>query len=303
MKEPFQNEPLRDFSSEPARKAMLDALAQVKKNMGAEYDLRIGGERLQAEGKLRSVNPCRPTEVVGVHQQASLEMAARAVEVADEKFRSWQYTPPEKRSQYLFDAAQVMRRRRHELGAWMVYEVGKSWVEADADVAEAIDFLEFYGRENLRLAEPQPVVPLAGEENELHYIPLGVTVVIPPWNFPLAILAGMTSAAIVAGNTVVLKPSSDSPTIGYKFFEIMEEVGLPDGVLNFVTGPGSTVGDFLVKHPRTRMVAFTGSREVGLGINEKAARTEPGQIWIKRVIAEMGGKDAIIVDSEADVDA
>jgi 1-pyrroline-5-carboxylate dehydrogenase len=282
---------------------MLDAIASIRRSLGTEYDLVIGGKRLKSDDKLRSINPARPSEVVGVFQRANVEMSATAVDVAYEKFQTWQHTPASERSDYLLKAAKVMRRRRHELSACMVFETGKSWVEADADTAEAIDFLEFYARENLRLAEPQPLIRIAGEENELRYIPLGVAVVVPPWNFPLAILAGMTSAAIVAGNTVVLKPSSDSPATGQKFFEVMEEVGLPAGVLNFVPGAGSSVGDTLVTHPKTRLIAFTGSKEVGLGINEKAAGISPGQIWIRRVIAEMGGKDVIIVDGEADFDA
>src|SRR5881296_4260758 len=180
----------------------------------------------------------------------------------------------------------------------MIYEVGKTWPEADADTAEAIDFLEFYAREAYRYAGEQPITRIESEDNELVYIPLGVGAVIPPWNFPLAIMAGMTGAAIVTGNTVVLKPSSDAPTIAYKFFELLEEAGLPAGVVNFMTGSGAEVGDVVVDHPQTRFVAFTGSMEVGLRINEEAAKAQPGQLWIKRVVAEMGGKDAIIVDRD-----
>jgi 1-pyrroline-5-carboxylate dehydrogenase len=185
----------------------------------------------------------------------------------------------------------------------MVYEVGKSWAEADGDVAETIDFLEFYGREALRLAEPQPVTKIAGEDNQLVYIPLGAGAVIPPWNFPMAIMAGMTSAAVVAGNTVVLKPSSDSPVIAAKFVEVMEEVGLPAGVINYVPGGGREVGNYLVEHPLTRFIAFTGSKEVGLHINREAATPRKGQIWIKRAVLEMGGKDSIVVDADCDLDA
>jgi 1-pyrroline-5-carboxylate dehydrogenase len=202
----------------------------------------------------------------------------------------------------LVKTAKVIRERKFYYSAWLVYEVGKSWAEADADVAETIDFAEFYAREMLRLDGPQPLTPVAGEKNYLRYIPLGVGVVIPPWNFPMAILAGMTLASIVAGNTVVMKPSSDSPAIAYKFFEVLEQVGMPPGVVNYLPCPGSTVGDVLVSHPRTRYVAFTGSKEVGLRINELAAKPAPGQIWIKRVVAEMGGKDSIIVDGEVDLD-
>ena len=185
----------------------------------------------------------------------------------------------------------------------MVFETAKTWAEADGDTAEAIDFLEFYGREMLRWAENQPITPSPmQEDNRLEYIPLGVGAIIPPWNFPLAIMVGMTTAAIVAGNTVVLKPSSDSPTIAAKFIEVLEEIELPAGVVNFVTGSADT-GEAMVTHPKTRFISFTGSKQVGLHINEQAAKTRDGQIWIKRVVAEMGGKDAIIVADDADLDS
>src|SRR5437016_9680451 len=196
-----------------------------------------------------------------------------------------------------------MRQRRLYYNAWMIYEVGKSWVEADADTAEAIDFMEFYAREMLRLAEDQPLVKLEGEDNKLVYIPLGVGAVIPPWNFPSAIMAGMTSAAFASGNTVVLKPASTSPMIGWQFMRILEDVGLPAGVVNFLTGSGSTIGDALVEDVRVRFIAFTGSRDVGLRINELAAKPKKGQRWLKRTILEMGGKDAVVVDETADIDA
>ncbi len=221
---------------------------------------------------------------------------------AQEAFKTWKDVCPLERARYLFKVAALMRARKHELSAWMVLEIGKSWVEADGDVAEAIDFAEFYGREMVRLSQPQPIVPYPGEENELKYIALGVGVVIPPWNFPLAILVGMTTAAIVSGNPVILKPSSDTPAIAYQFVQLMEEAGLPPGVLNFLPGPGASVGDYLITHAKTRFIAFTGSKEVGLRINELAAKTQPGQLWIKRVIAEMGGKDSIIVDKDVDID-
>ena len=195
-----------------------------------------------------------------------------------------------------------MRRRRFEVNAWMIFEIGKSWVEADADTAEAIDFLDFYGLEMLRYAAPQPITPVPGEKNALTYIPLGVGLSIPPWNFPMAILCGMTSAAWIAGNAVVLKPASITPMMGWLYMEIVREAGLPDGVVNFLSGPGGQVGNTLVQHPRTRFICFTGSKEVGLEINKEAATHRPGQIWIKRVVAEMGGKDSIIVDRETDLD-
>src|SRR5438094_2411000 len=300
----FRNEPLSDFRGNPEHaRRMKAALEEVKQELGRQYDLVIGGERIKTEEKLCSFDPSEKSQVVGAFSKATPELADRAIRTADEAFKSWSRTPAETRVQLLLDTTKILRERKYYFAGWMVYEVGKTWAEADADVAEAIDFCEFYSREMLRLAEPQPLTPVPGEKNYLRYIPLGVGVVIPPWNFPLAILAGLTSASIVAGNTVVLKPSSDSPTIGYKFFEALEKAGLPDGVVNFLPGPGSSVGDALVTHPRTRYVAFTGSKEVGLRINELAAKHVPGPIWVKRVIAEMGGKDSIVVDSETDLEA
>jgi 1-pyrroline-5-carboxylate dehydrogenase len=302
MKE-FANAPFLDFSKPENARAMRDALEKVRSQLGGEYDIVIGGERIKGTGTFRSTNPSRPSEVVGVHQSATPEIAKRAIEVAAETFLSWSRRPARERADYLFAAAEGIRRRRCEFSAWMVYEVGKTWPEADGDTAEAIDFLEFYGREMLRYAADQPLTRYPGEKNDLLYIPLGVGVVIPPWNFPLAIMVGMTSAAFVTGNTVVLKPASDSPTIAAKFVELLEEIGLPRGVVNFVTGEGGKIGQALVEHPKTRFVAFTGSMAVGLGINEAAAKAQPGQIWIKRVIAEMGGKDSIVVDEDADIDS
>jgi 1-pyrroline-5-carboxylate dehydrogenase len=299
----FKNEPLTDFSKPSNRKAMERALAAVRSAFGKEYPLVIGGEELRTPEKLNSYNPSKPQEVVGVFQKADTAAAERALQAAAESFEWWRWVDPKKRAAYLFKAARLMRRRKHEFSATMVYEVGKTWPEADADTAEAIDFLEFYGREMLRLAQPQPLVKIPTEKNELVYIPLGAGVIIPPWNFALAILTGMTSAAVVAGNTVVLKPSSDSPLTGWKFFELMREVGLPDGVINFVTGPGGSVGDTLVAHPKTRFVSFTGSREVGVHIYELASRVQSGQKWLKRVVAEMGGKDSIIIDDETDLES
>jgi 1-pyrroline-5-carboxylate dehydrogenase len=229
-------------------------------------------------------------------------LAAGAVESAHEAFQTWKNTPAQERAELLFRVAAILRERKHEFSAWMIFEVAKTWPEADGDTAEAIDFCEFYGREMLRYAGEQPLVKIPGEENELDYIPLGVGAVIPPWNFPLAIMAGMTAASVVTGNTVVLKPSSDAPTIAYKFFEILEEAGMPAGVVNFMTGSGAEVGDVVVDHTKTRYVAFTGSKEVGLRVNERAAKVHEGQIWIKRVVAEMGGKDAIVVADDANLD-
>ncbi|WP_018131576.1 L-glutamate gamma-semialdehyde dehydrogenase [Effusibacillus pohliae] len=298
----FRNEPFTNFADPANKQAMQAALAKVKSELGKEYPLVIGGEKIFTEKKVKSINPGNLDEVVGIQSQADRNLAEKAIQVALETFKTWQYVDPETRAGYLFKAAAVMRRRKFEFAAWMVYEVGKNWAEADADVAEAIDFMEFYGREMIRLGGPQPLVPLPGEDNRLYYIPLGVGIIIPPWNFPLAIMVGMTTAAIVAGNTVLLKPASTSPIIAAKFVELMEEIGLPPGVINFVPGSGSEIGDFLVEHPKTRFVSFTGSRDVGLRINERIAKTAEGQIWIKRLVAEMGGKDAVVVDASADIE-
>ena len=302
MSTEFRNETFTDFSKEENAQAMRTALEKVGAELGREYPLVIGGERIATDSKLDSFNPANRTQLVGRFNKATKELANRAVEKAYEAFQAWRHAHVEERAELLFRVAGIMRERRHELSAWMIYEVAKTWAEADADTAEAIDFCEFYGREMLRYAGEHPVFQVTGEESQLEYIPLGVGAVIPPWNFPLAIMAGMTVASVVTGNTVVLKPSSDAPTIAFKFFEILEEAGLPPGVVNFMTGSGAEVGDVVVDHPKTRYVAFTGSKEVGLRINERAAKVNEGQIWIKRVVAEMGGKDAIIVADDANLD-
>jgi 1-pyrroline-5-carboxylate dehydrogenase len=300
---PFTNEVVRTFSSAADIASMETALARVRGDFGRHYPPIVDGRELQTAAKTSSCNPANPEIVVGTVGSASLAQATDAIESAARTFESWKRVPTADRAAYLFRAAQLMRERRDDFNALLTYEVGKSWVEADADTAEAIDFLEFYAREALRLEHPAPLIPTAGEENRLSYIPLGVGIVIPPWNFAFAIMAGMTTAALVAGNTVVLKPSSDSPVIAGVFVNLLHEVGLPPGVVNFVPGSGREIGDPIVSHPKTRFIAFTGSKEVGLHINELAAKTAPGQIWIKRVIAEMGGKDSIVVAADADLDA
>jgi 1-pyrroline-5-carboxylate dehydrogenase len=299
----FKNEPVLDFSKELNRARQSEALALVQSQLGREYDLIIGAARLKSSKTFQSINPGNKSEVVGVFQSGTSEQAAHAVDVALHTFERWKKVPSQERADVLFRSAALLRARRFENNAWLILEAGKTWVEADADTAEAIDFCEFYGREALRYAGPQPLTKLEGEKGELRYIPLGVGAVIPPWNFPCAIMAGMTTAAVVTGNTVVLKPSSDSPGIAAFFMNILQEAGLPPGVVNFVTGGGSMVGNTLVEHPKIRFIAFTGSKEVGLHINEEAARPRPGQIWIKRVVAEMGGKDFIIVDEDANLDS
>jgi 1-pyrroline-5-carboxylate dehydrogenase len=298
----FRNEPYTDFSVPANRQAMMDALAKVRSEFGRAYRLRIGSEWISTGDLLVSVNPSNPRETVGVHHKATAELANRAVESAYAAFGAWSRRAAAERADLLLETARLLRSRKMEFDAWLVYEAGKTWVEAEADVSEAIDFCEYYAREMMRLASPPPVVQLPGEHDEMVYIPLGVGVVIPPWNFPLAILAGMTVAALVTGNTAVVKPSSETPTIAAKFAEVLLDAGFPESSFTLLTGSGASVGDVLVQHPKTRFVCFTGSRDVGLRINELAAKHQKGQFWIKRVIAEMGGKDAIIVDSEADVD-
>ena len=299
----FKNEQVLDFSQESNRTKQAGALALIQSQLEREHDLIIGGERLKASQTFASINPSRKSEVVGRFQSATPEQAIHAIEAARRTFEKWKGMPVRERADVLFRAAKILRARRFESNAWMIVEAGKTWIEADADTAEAIDFCEFYAREALRYAGPQPLTHFDREDNELRYIPLGVGAVIPPWNFPCAILAGMTAAALVSGNTVVLKPSSDTPAVAAFFIGVLEEAGLPPGVVNLVTGSGASVGNAIVEHPSTRFIAFTGSKSVGLHIAEEAARPRPGQIWIKRVIAEMGGKDFIFVDEDADLDA
>src|SRR5437660_1918325 len=299
---PFGNAPFTDFTKEENRRAQQEALEQVKSELGQTYPLIIGGKKITNEATFASVNPSQPDQVIGYFSKATVEQANEAVQAAAQAFESWKRIPAEERAGYLFAAADLLKQRRFYVNAWMIYEVGKSWPEADGDTAEAIDFLEFYAREMLRLAEPQPIIPAQGEHNQLVYIPLGVGVVIAPWNFPCGILVGMTSASIVTGNSVVLKPASTAATTGYQFIRILEEIGLPAGVVNFLTGSGSVVGDALVDNPQTRFVAFTGSRDVGLRIYERASKHQKGQRWLKRSVLEMGGKDAIVVDETADVE-
>lgn len=299
---PFKNEPVSNFSDKKTYQKQVEALETVRKKLGKTYELVINGKKVKTQEKLTSYNPSNKDEAVAYFYKGTKELADKAVKEAAKNFEMWKNVPAEDRAEILFRGAEVMRRRRFEINAWMIMEAGKNFAEADADTAEAIDFLEFYGREMLRYSSKQPITPYKGEKNELVYVPLGVGIVIPPWNFPFAILAGMSSAAIVTGNTVVLKPSSDTPMMGRLYYEIMEEAGLPAGVLNFLPGSGAEVGDTLVSHPMTRFVSFTGSMAVGTHINKLAAEVQPGQKWLKRVIAEMGGKDSIIVDSETDVD-
>jgi 1-pyrroline-5-carboxylate dehydrogenase len=299
---PFVNEPLTDFGIPAHRQAFEEALARCEARMGVEYPLVIAGQRITTGSWIESRNPSQHDQIVGRVARAGQAEAGRAVESASAAFPIWSSVPADERARIGLRAAAIMRRRRHELSATMVLEVGKSWVEADADTAEAIDFLEFYGRHAERLGGPQPLTPVPGAHNELRYLPIGVGVAIPPWNFPLAIATGLVASAVVTGNTVVFKPSSVAPVIGAAIVDVLEEAGVPAGVVNFVPGPGEAVGDYLVGHPEVRFINFTGSREVGVHINELAARVAPGQRWLKRVMAEMGGKDAIVVHASADVE-
>jgi 1-pyrroline-5-carboxylate dehydrogenase len=299
---PFVNEPLTDFTRPETARQMRAAIEKVRGQLGREYDLIIGGKRVQTKDKIKSLNPAKPSQIVGLHQKAGKEHVEPAMQAALAGFASWSRTSVEERAALLFSVGDLLRERKFEFCAWLVFEVSKNWAEADADIAETIDFCEYYAREALRLARTELPVQMRGERDTLLYIPLGVGAVIPPWNFPCAIMAGMTLASIVSGNTVILKPSSDSPTIAAQFVELLEECGMPEGVVNFCPGAGATFGNSVVAHPKTRYIAFTGSREVGLDINKSAATQAPGQVWIKRTILEMGGKDAIIVDADADVD-
>jgi 1-pyrroline-5-carboxylate dehydrogenase len=300
---PFENAPFTDFTKEENRRAQLEALEQVKSELGQTYPLIIGGKKITNEATFASVNPSQPDQIIGYFSKATVEQANEAVQAAAQAFESWKRVPAEERAGYLFAAADLLKQRRFLVNAWMIYEVGKSWPEADGDTAEAIDFMEFYAREMMRLADEQPLIHIDTEDSQLVYIPLGVGAVIPPWNFPAAIMVGMTSASFVTGNTVVLKPASTSPMIAWQFMRILEDIGLPAGVVNFLTGSGSTIGDALIENPQVRYIAFTGSRDVGLRINELAAKPRKGQKWIKRTILEMGGKDAVVVDETADLDA
>ncbi|TXK74679.1 L-glutamate gamma-semialdehyde dehydrogenase [Paenibacillus sp. N3.4] len=302
----FTNERFTNFALEENKLAMKRAIDKQKSEFGHEYPLYIGEEKVFTEARITSINPGNVDEVIGHVSKADQTLAERAMTAALQSFDSWKKFPARERAEYVLKAAALLRERKHEFSALMILESGKNYVEADVDTAEAIDFMEFYARESIRLSEvdeAKPLVKIAGEDNHISYIPLGVGIVIPPWNFPLAICVGMTIAAILAGNTVLLKPASATPVIAHKFVSLMEEVGLPAGVINFIPGNGAEIGDYLTTHPKTRFISFTGSKETGLRINKLAAETASGQRWIKRVVAEMGGKDGIVVDETADLDA
>ncbi|MCM3676742.1 MULTISPECIES: L-glutamate gamma-semialdehyde dehydrogenase [Peribacillus] len=298
----YKHEPFVDFTNEENKKAYQEALQTVEGYLGQDYPLYIGAEKVTTDEKIVSYNPADKQEVIGRVSKANRDLAEKAMQEAVTAFASWKKVKPEIRADVLFKAAAIIRRRKHEFSALLTKEAGKPWNEADADTAEAIDFLEFYARQMLTLKDGVPVQSRPGEFNRYDYIPLGVGIIISPWNFPFAIMAGTAVAAIVTGNTILLKPASTTPIVAAKFVEVMLEAGLPAGVLNFVPGSGAEVGDYLVDHPKTRFISFTGSRDVGLRIYKRASEVNEGQIWLKRVIAEMGGKDTIVVDKEADLE-
>jgi 1-pyrroline-5-carboxylate dehydrogenase len=299
----FKNEALTDFSDPAQRDAMQAALRDVAHEFDREWPLVIGGERVTTGAWIDSFDPCHKDRRVGRVARAGKAEAERALGAAWNAYPDWSRWHIAERARVLLEAAALLRRQKHLFSATMIYEAGKTWPEADADTAEAIDFLEYYAREALRLAQPLVLPRLSGEDNEMLYLPLGVGIVIPPWNFPMAITLGMTAASIVTGNSAILKPASVTPIIAARFVELLEQAGLPPGVVNFLPGGGAEIGDFLVGHPKTRFISFTGSREVGTHIYALAAQVQPGQRWLKRVVAEMGGKDAIVVDETADLDA
>lgn len=300
----YYPEPLTDFKKPQEADAIDKALCKARAELAQQYPLVIGGQWIQTDSHITSVNPSNHKEIIGKVCKANLSLAEQAIQNAHDTWKLWSRERVETRVDYLFKAADLMRKRKHNFSAWLMLEVGKSRGEADGETAEAIDFMEYYARQMLRLTTrgEEELIPFSGERSRMEYISLGVGVVIPPWNFPLAILAGMTTAAIVAGNTVVLKPASLAPVIAYKFIALLKEVGVPDGVVNFLPGSGSEIGDYLVEHKWTRFIAFTGSREVGIRIHELASKLQPGQKWMKRFVGEMGGKDAVVVDRDADLE-
>jgi 1-pyrroline-5-carboxylate dehydrogenase len=301
----YRNETYLDFSDPTNDKAQKEALEQVRSNFGKEYDLYINGEFVKGDsGTFDSKNPGNLAETVGTFQKASKEQAFDALDKAWDAFGSWQYLSAKKRADYLFKAADVVRRRRLEINAWMISEAGKNYLEADADTCEAIDFIEYYAREALRIDDGMDVLEETwGDQNKTIYMPIGAGVSISPWNFPFAIFVGMSVAPIAVGNTVVAKPAPDTPRMGSLLAEVFEEVGLPKGVFNFVTGDDIEVGENLAKHPNTRFITFTGSKAVGLHLNKIAAEVAEGQKFLKRMVCELGGKNATVVDEDADLES
>jgi 1-pyrroline-5-carboxylate dehydrogenase len=299
----YRNEPYADYTLPENKSAYEAALERVRTQLGRDYPIQIGDQDLMLEDKIASVNPSNPREVIGRVSSATAAHAEQAIQAAETAFETWKNTPLETRVNVLLKAAAIIRERKLDFNAWLTVEVGKNYAEAEGETAEAIDFLEYYARSALELLQPVQTYQLPGEHDRAEYIPLGVGVSITPWNFPLAIFLGQACAPIVAGNTVIVKPAEDSAVIAYHAVQVLFEAGLPRGVINYLPGLGEVVGDALVKHPRTRFINFTGSKNVGLHINAEAAKVAPGQKWIKRVTLELGGKDAMIVDETADLEA
>jgi RHH-type transcriptional regulator, proline utilization regulon repressor / proline dehydrogenase / delta 1-pyrroline-5-carboxylate dehydrogenase len=298
----YENAPLTNFAQPENQEKMREALNEMRTRLGKEYPLVINGEKIFTGKTIASINPSSPEDVFGAVAEAGIEEAERAVKAARDAFEKWRWTPFEQRAQLLERAAAIMDRRRFELSALEVFEVGKPWAEADGDIREAIDFCLFYAQQMRLIGRPRLTQHVPGEDSYYHYWPRGVAFVIAPWNFPLAILCGMTTAALVTGNTVIMKPAEQSAVCGAMLMEILEEAGVPPGVLNYLPGKGSVMGAHLVDHKDVDLIAFTGSREVGLRIWQSAGITRPGQRELKRVVCEMGGKNAVIIDADADVD-
>ncbi|GIO23057.1 L-glutamate gamma-semialdehyde dehydrogenase [Oceanobacillus sp. J11TS1] len=302
MLTPYKHEPFTDFTVEINRKVLENALNHIQKDLGKDYPLLVGGENISTEAKLVSYNPGKKEEIIGTVSKADQALAEKAVGAADQAFQTWRYTEAVDRSNILLRAAAIIRRRKSEFTALLIKEAGKPWKEADADIAEGIDFMEYYARQMLEIDQGKAILSREGEHNRYFYIPMGVAVTIPPWNFAFAIMVGTTVAPLVTGNTVILKPASATPVIAAKFVEVLREAGVPDGVINFLPGSGAEVGDYLVDHPKTSLITFTGSRDVGTRIYERASAVQQKQSHLKRVIVEMGGKDTVVVDKDADID-
>src|SRR5436189_2533484 len=298
----YENAPLTNFADQENQDKMRRALSEMRARLGKEYPLVINGEKVFTGKTIASINPSSPEDVVGAVAEAGIEEAEQAVKAARDAFEKWRWTPFEERAQLLERTAAIMDRRRFELSALEVFEVGKPWTEADGDIREAIDFCLFYAQQMRRIGRPRLTQHVPGEESYYHYWPRSVAMIIAPWNFPMAILCGMTTAALVTGNTVIMRPAEQSAVCGAMLMEILDEAGVPPGVLNYLPGKGSVMGAHLVDHKDVDLIAFTGSREVGLRIWESAGITRPGQRELKRVICEMGGKNAVIIDSDADLD-
>lgn len=299
---PFKHEPFTNFNEEKNHKAFQDALKQVQEDLGQDYPLIINGERIFTDDKLVSTNPGSKDQIVGIVSKATKKHVDQAMDSALKAFKEWREWTPAERADILFKTAAIVRRRKPEFTAWLAYDAGKPWDASDAGIAEGIDFLEYYGRHMLELGKGKAVNDRPNEHNTYFYQPMGPGVTIPPWNFAFAIVCGTVAAPIVAGNPVLLKPSENTPVIAYKLVEVFEEAGLPKGVLNFIPGDPAEIGDYLVDHKDTHFVNFTGSRATGTRIMERASKVQEGQQFLKRVVAEMGGKDTIVVDSDADLD-